>query len=163
MVNEGGLPVTLAQKRAQKNSDGKGSEEPSYETAESLRAGAQEPAVAQDDAEQHGQDQDPEPTSRDPPTAVLLNDLALLYYTQGHYAQAEPLYRRSLAIWEKALGLEHPDVATVLENYAALLRETTRADETEKMKLFGNVGYRLIEANVKELLRSAPEDKASWC
>jgi len=30
---------------------------------------------------------------------------------------------------EKALGAEHPDVAQSLENYAALLRETGRADE----------------------------------
>ena len=32
-----------------------------------------------------------------------------------------------------------------------------------RQKLFGNVGYRLIEANVQELLRSAPEAEASWC
>ncbi len=39
----------------------------------------------------------------------------------------------SLAIVEKALGPEHPDVAQILENYAALLRETGRADEAERM------------------------------
>ena len=32
-----------------------------------------------------------------------------------------------------------------------------------RQKLFGNVGYRLIEANVQELLRSASEEEASWC
>ena len=32
-----------------------------------------------------------------------------------------------------------------------------------RQKLFGNVGYRLIEVNVQELLRSPPEDEASWC
>lgn len=32
-----------------------------------------------------------------------------------------------------------------------------------RQKLFGNVGYRLIEANVQELLRATPEDEASWC
>jgi hypothetical protein len=31
-----------------------------------------------------------------------------------------------------------------------------------RQKLFGNVGYRLLEANVQELLR-APKDEASWC
>ena len=40
--------------------------------------------------------------------------------TQGQYAQAEPLYKRSLAIWEKALGPDHPDVATSLNNLAVL-------------------------------------------
>ena len=48
--------------------------------------------------------------------------------------QTGPLYRRSLAIAEKALGPEHPDVATSLENYAALLRQTGRADEAETME-----------------------------
>ena len=41
-------------------------------------------------------------------------------------------YQRSLAIWENVLGPEHPDVATVLVNYAALLRQTARADEAER-------------------------------
>ena len=38
----------------------------------------------------------------------------------GDYAKAEPLYRRALAICEKALGAEHPDTATSLNNLAAL-------------------------------------------
>jgi len=32
-----------------------------------------------------------------------------------------------------------------------------------RQRLFGNVGYRLIEANVLELLRNRPADQASWC
>jgi predicted DsbA family dithiol-disulfide isomerase len=32
-----------------------------------------------------------------------------------------------------------------------------------RQKLFGNVGYRLIEANVQELLRSPSDEEASWC
>jgi predicted DsbA family dithiol-disulfide isomerase len=32
-----------------------------------------------------------------------------------------------------------------------------------RQKLFGNVGYRLLEANVQELLRRPSEDEASWC
>ncbi len=66
--------------------------------------------------------------------APSLNNLAALYQAQGNYAEAEPLYRRSLAIMEKALGPEHPNVATNLENYAALLRETGRADEAAEME-----------------------------
>jgi hypothetical protein len=38
-------------------------------------------------------------------------------------ADAEPLYKRSLAIAEKALGVEHPDVAAALNNLAVLLEE----------------------------------------
>ena len=49
-----------------------------------------------------------------------LNNLAELYQAQGQYAQAEPLFKRSLAIQEKALGPDHPDVATSLNNLAGL-------------------------------------------
>ena len=40
--------------------------------------------------------------------------------SMGDYAKAEPLYRRALAIREKALGPEHPDTATSLNNLAGL-------------------------------------------
>jgi tetratricopeptide (TPR) repeat protein len=66
--------------------------------------------------------------------AVSLNNLAKLYYAQGQYAQAEPLYRRALAIKEKALGPEHPNVATTLANYADLLRKLDRTAEAETME-----------------------------
>ena len=56
------------------------------------------------------------------------------YQAQGRYAEAEPLHKRSLAILEKALGPEHPNVATSLENYAALLRETGRTAEADKLE-----------------------------
>ncbi|MGI9483653.1 MAG: DsbA family oxidoreductase [Hyphomicrobiales bacterium] len=32
-----------------------------------------------------------------------------------------------------------------------------------RQKLFGNVGYRLIEANIQELLRAPGREEASWC
>ncbi len=57
-----------------------------------------------------------------------------VYRAQGRYAEAEPLYQRPLAIFEKALGPEHPHVAMTLENYAALLRQTARANEAERME-----------------------------
>ncbi len=64
--------------------------------------------------------------------AASLNNLAELYRAQGRYADAEPLYKRALAIREKALGPEHPHVAQSLENYAGLLRETGRGTEAAK-------------------------------
>jgi tetratricopeptide (TPR) repeat protein len=63
-----------------------------------------------------------------------LNNLAQLYATQGQYAQAEPLYKRTLAIKEKALGPDHPDVATSLNNLAALYRATNRGKEAEVLE-----------------------------
>ena len=63
---------------------------------------------------------------QDPRLATGLNNLALLYETQGKYCEAEPLYKRYLAIFEKALVPDHPSVATSLEYYALLLRKTQR-------------------------------------
>ncbi len=67
----------------------------------------------------------------DPRLAASLNDLALLYYTQGKNAEAEPLYQRALAIWEKVLGPEHPDVAYSLNNLAILYQVQGRYEEAE--------------------------------
>ena len=41
---------------------------------------------------------------------------------QGKYEEAEPLYKRSLAIREKVFGEDHPSVATTLNNLGSLLR-----------------------------------------
>ena len=55
-----------------------------------------------------------------PDLAMSLNNLAGLYFGQGNYASAEPLFRRALEIREKTLGPEHPDTAASLNNLAAL-------------------------------------------
>ncbi|HZL70244.1 MAG TPA: tetratricopeptide repeat protein [Candidatus Limnocylindrales bacterium] len=52
---------------------------------------------------------------------VVLNNTALSLDFAGDYAAAEPLFRRALAIDDKALGPEHPDVARDLSNLAELL------------------------------------------
>ena len=41
-------------------------------------------------------------------TAAVMNSLAELYYAMGRYAEAEPLYRRSLEVREKQLGATTP-------------------------------------------------------
>ena len=65
--------------------------------------------------------------------AVSLNNLAKLYYTQGQYAQAEPLYKRVLAICEKALGPEHPDTATSLNNLGLLYESQGQYAQAEPL------------------------------
>ena len=65
--------------------------------------------------------------------ATSLNNLAELYRTQGRYAEAEPLYRRSLTIREAKLGPDHPDVATSLNNLAGLYRAQGRYAEAEPL------------------------------
>jgi CHAT domain-containing protein/Tfp pilus assembly protein PilF len=65
--------------------------------------------------------------------AQSLNNLALMYCYQGRYAEAEPLYRRSLQIWEARLGQDHPDVATCLNNLASLYDNQGRYAEAEPL------------------------------
>ena len=53
--------------------------------------------------------------------------------SQGRYAEAEPLYKRALAIREKALGPDHPDVARSLNNLAELYENQGRYAEAEPL------------------------------
>jgi tetratricopeptide (TPR) repeat protein len=62
----------------------------------------------------------------DPRLATSLNGLAEVYRAQGHYTEAEPLYKRALAIWEKAFGPDHPDTKQVRDNLAALHRKMAK-------------------------------------
>ena len=52
--------------------------------------------------------------------AVSLNNLAVLLKNQEKYEEAAALYQRALAIFEAALGSEHPKVVTCRKNYAGL-------------------------------------------
>ena len=54
------------------------------------------------------------------PTARLMNDLGLHSKSKALFAEAEPLYRRALAIDERVLGPDHPDTAISLNNLAVL-------------------------------------------
>jgi CHAT domain-containing protein/Tfp pilus assembly protein PilF len=72
--------------------------------------------------------------SKDHPyTALSLNNLALLYASQGKYGEAEPLYKRALVINEKALGKDHPDTALSLNNLAELYRRGGEYVEAEPL------------------------------
>ncbi len=53
--------------------------------------------------------------------------------TQGRYAEAEPVYKRALAVQEKALGPAHPDVAGSLNNLAVLYDAQGRYAEAEPL------------------------------
>ncbi len=65
--------------------------------------------------------------------ALLLNNSGCYHYGRAAYAEAEPLYRRALAIREKTLGSDHPDVATSLNNLAALLYAQGKYAEAEPL------------------------------
>jgi tetratricopeptide (TPR) repeat protein len=67
------------------------------------------------------------------PTARLMNQLGVLWKTKCLFREAEPLYRRGLAIDEQSFGPDHPDVATDLNNLALLLKATNRLAEAEPL------------------------------
>ncbi|MEH2269840.1 MAG: tetratricopeptide repeat protein [Nostoc sp.] len=57
--------------------------------------------------------------------------LGWFYQGQGLYQQAEPWLRQCVKIAENRLGSEHPDIATSLNNLAALHKSTGRYSEAE--------------------------------
>ena len=65
---------------------------------------------------------------------TILNNLAGLY-SEGlkQYKKAEPLYRRSLAITEKAFGPNHPSLVATLANLAALCKAEGRNSEASRL------------------------------
>jgi tetratricopeptide (TPR) repeat protein len=66
-----------------------------------------------------------------PRLCIALGRVANLYFDQGRYAEAEPLFVRSLAISEEQLGANHPSTATSLNNLARLYESTGRYAEAE--------------------------------
>ncbi len=65
----------------------------------------------------------------------MLNNLALMYRKSGRQAAAEPYYLHALELYEKQLGPEHPDVASVLNNLAVFYTSEKRLAEAEKTHL----------------------------
>ena len=76
------------------------------------------------------------------------------------------------------IGLDHDEVEARIRSSEAIVQlvldyDLARRKGVEgsptiildggRQKLFGNVGYRVIEANVQELLRRPGRDEASWC
>jgi tetratricopeptide (TPR) repeat protein len=65
--------------------------------------------------------------------AILLNLAGFYSKVRGQYADAELLYRRSLAILEKTLEADDPDVALSLNNLGELYRAKGKYTEAEKL------------------------------
>ncbi len=90
--------------------------------------------------------------------------LGRLYYAQGTYHQAEPLYQQCLEITRSRLGKEHPDVATILNNLGLLYHSIGRDDQAKPLyqqaleiaepKLGSNHPMTLIYRQNLEILRS---------
>jgi tetratricopeptide (TPR) repeat protein len=65
--------------------------------------------------------------------AVELNQRVIELYRAGKYAEAIPLAQQLLAIREKTLGPNHPDVASALNNLAALYEEQSLYEKAEPL------------------------------
>ena len=64
---------------------------------------------------------------------MSLNNLAELYRVMGEYAKAEPLYQEGLRIFQKVLGPEHRETATILNNLASLYQEMSEYAKAEPL------------------------------
>jgi predicted DsbA family dithiol-disulfide isomerase len=86
-------------------------------------------------------------------------------------------YQRTQLELADSLGIAKDAILAKIENgeaHAALCRDSELQKEyfvqgsptfllnEGRQKLYGNIGYRVIEANVMELLEH-PTDRASWC
>jgi len=68
-----------------------------------------------------------------PNLAASLNNLAEFYRDRRRHAEAEPLFRRALAILEKAPGARHSQLAATLNNLAGLYKAQTRYTDAEPL------------------------------
>src|SRR5450755_1400697 len=68
-----------------------------------------------------------------PEAALLLNQTGYYLHDRGRYREAEPLYKRALAICEQQLGVGHPVTATSLNNLALLYQVQRKYGEAEPL------------------------------
>jgi tetratricopeptide (TPR) repeat protein len=65
--------------------------------------------------------------------AKALSQQASDLVRQGRYGEAEPIYKRALALREQALGPDHPDVADSLNSLGLFYQTTHREPEAEPL------------------------------
>ena len=71
-------------------------------------------------------------------------------------AAIEARYRDGTAFAELSADYQDADKLRIEGSPTLVLNEG-------RQKLYGNVGFRIIEANIKEMLREPTADQASWC
>src|SRR5207237_491026 len=102
-----------------------------------LQATDTQKKIEQEEAERQQQISEFQKAGDEIKEATALINLADFYYKKASYPRAEPLLQRALEIREKALGPEHPDVATCLNSLAAVYRDRgDRGDYDRAERLF---------------------------
>ena len=66
-------------------------------------------------------------------TANALNNLARTQAERGDYREAEKLYQKAAAIWERSGSLTHQGYASVLGNWGVLLAQLHRYEEADRL------------------------------
>ena len=82
--------------------------------------------------------------------------MAQLYRVQGNYGKAELLLMRSLSIWEKVLGKQHPNVAKNLNNLVVL--HWSKGDITQTIDFFTR-GLAVEEKNLQLIYAVGAEQR----
>ncbi|MBL8148787.1 MAG: tetratricopeptide repeat protein [Blastocatellia bacterium] len=68
-------------------------------------------------------------------SGMLFNIAGYYCYQRARYSEAEPLFLKSLTIFEKALGMEHSSTAASLNNLAELYKVVGKYDKAEPLYL----------------------------
>src|SRR5262245_58337660 len=88
-------------------------------------------------------------SSHDPvERACRLHEAALACFAEGKSQEAESMFRRALRILERVEGADHPDVAQVVNNLAAIYEDRCEYEAAE----------RLYERSVRIMERTGAED-----
>lgn len=106
-------------------------------------------------------------------------DAATIAFRKAFFVQARDIGRRGVqADILRETGIDAEAVEALVEDgraFAALSSDYADADAMHiqgspsfvlnegRQKLYGNVGYRVMEANIAQLLREPVPDQASWC
>jgi tetratricopeptide (TPR) repeat protein len=72
------------------------------------------------------------PLGESPTLASSLNNLAVLYESQGRYGEAEPLFTQALDLRQRQLGPDHPHTQIVRENLGGLRQQIQATGQTEQ-------------------------------
>ncbi|KAJ1458425.1 hypothetical protein M885DRAFT_561643 [Pelagophyceae sp. CCMP2097] len=94
--------------------------------------------------------------------ADMMVTRANLFYGQGLFDKAEPLYRRALGnLVAERLGRGHPNVATLTNNMAAVYAAQGRCDEAQPLYLRAMAVYAKTVGTAHPLFETALENCAS--
>ena len=80
-----------------------------------------------------------------PDDPLYLNDTGMVAFEIGQYAEAQALFAKAAANYEKTLGADHPEVASCLANLAETYRAQGQYDKAESLCL------RALEIDEKSL------------